>query len=252
MMTAATKPLGGDLYGSIPHLPGSRVGPGDHTITPQQADLFLVDTRSKTRRVIVQEKLDGSCCGVARIGDQIIPLGRKGYPAITSPYEQHRLFHDWAMERVEDFLCILEDGERIIGEWLAQAHGTRYDLGGFDPWVAFDIMRGTTRLPYRAFGERVHNRCDFAQCFATDGEALPIETALQILGDRGYYGADRAEGLVYRLEDVEKRAPKDGPRRVVMLAKYVRPDKIDGCHLPEITGGEPVWNWRPEVGDGDA
>lgn len=24
------KPLGGKSYGSIPHLPGSRLGPGDH------------------------------------------------------------------------------------------------------------------------------------------------------------------------------------------------------------------------------
>jgi hypothetical protein len=114
-MNAPIKPLGGDLYGSIPHLPGSRVGPGDHTVTQQQADLFLVDTMSKTRRVIVQEKLDGSCTGVARIGDQIIPLQRKGYPAITSPYEQHHLFHDWAMERAQDFLSVLEDGERDGG-----------------------------------------------------------------------------------------------------------------------------------------
>ncbi len=30
------KPLGGPAYGSIPHQPGSRLGPGDHTILPGQ------------------------------------------------------------------------------------------------------------------------------------------------------------------------------------------------------------------------
>ncbi len=31
---------------------------------------------------------------------------------------------------------------------------------------------------------------------------------------------------------------------VKMLAKYVRPDKVDGAYLPEQSGKEPVWNWR--------
>ena len=29
------------------------------------------------------------------------------------------------------------------------------------------------------------------------------------------------------------------------LGKFVRPDKKDGCYLPEIGGGEAIWNWRP-------
>jgi hypothetical protein len=32
---------------------------------------------------------------------------------------------------------------------------------------------------------------------------------------------------------------------VDFLAKWVRPDKVDGMYLPEISGKEPVWNWRP-------
>jgi hypothetical protein len=31
---------------------------------------------------------------------------------------------------------------------------------------------------------------------------------------------------------------------VDFLAKYVRPDKIDGCYLPEINGGHAYWNWN--------
>jgi hypothetical protein len=41
---------------------------------------------------------------------------------------------------------------------------------------------------------------------------------------------------------------KGGPGRawkLVEIAKFVRKDKVDGCYLPEMTGGEPIWNWRP-------
>jgi hypothetical protein len=32
------------------------------------------------------------------------------------------------------------------------------------------------------------------------------------------------------------------------LAKYVRPGKVDGKYLPELNGGDAVWNWRPGEG----
>jgi hypothetical protein len=40
---------------------------------------------------------------------------------------------------------------------------------------------------------------------------------------------------------------------VDFLAKWVRSDKVDGMYLPEISGKEPVWNWRPDFkrGKGD-
>ena len=42
-------------------------------------------------RLIVQEKLDGSCCAIAKIDGIIIALVRAGYPAYTSPYKQHHI-----------------------------------------------------------------------------------------------------------------------------------------------------------------
>jgi hypothetical protein len=44
------------------------------------------------------------------------------------------------------------------------------------------------------------------------------------------------EGAVGR---VERRGVVD------FLVKYVRPDKIDGVYLPEISGKQAVWNWHP-------
>jgi hypothetical protein len=51
-----------------------------------------------------------------------------------------------------------------------------------------------------------------------------------------HYPCDEIEGVVYRVERYGL---------VDFLAKYVRPDKVDGKHLETVTGAGPVWNWRP-------
>ena len=94
-----TKPLGMKAYGSIPHLPESRLGPGDHSVNAGQARICLERTRDRHDVIIVQEKLDGSCTAVAKVDGVIIPLGRAGYPAWTSKYEMHRLFSDWVFSK---------------------------------------------------------------------------------------------------------------------------------------------------------
>lgn len=86
------KPLGHRAYGSIPHLPGSRLGPGDHHCGEGQARIATIKTRDRHDIVIVQEKLDGSNCSVAKIEGKIIALTRAGYEAITSEYPVHRAF----------------------------------------------------------------------------------------------------------------------------------------------------------------
>src|ERR1700681_524391 len=118
------KPLGRKNYGSIPHLPNSRIGPGDHHVHEGQAVICCEKTRDSRDVVIVTEKLDGSNVGIARIGDDIVALGRAGWTAQSSPYKQHQLFAAWVRWNESLFLEILHPGERFIGEWLAQAHST--------------------------------------------------------------------------------------------------------------------------------
>ncbi len=146
------KPLGRKAYGSIGHLPGSRLGPGDHTVHEGQARICLETARDEHDTIIVQEKLDGSCMAVAKIDGEIVPLGRKGYPAISSRFEQHRLFHEWCWqpENRERFLAVLEEGEWLVGEWLAQAHGTRYMLSERGPFFIFDLFSDGERLGFSA------------------------------------------------------------------------------------------------------
>lgn len=229
------KPLGHKAYGHIAHLPGSRMGPGDHKCHEGQARIATERVRDRKDVVWVQEKLDGSCVSVAKIDGQIIPLGRAGYTAISSPFRMHHMFHAWAIEQWSTFDHLLRDGERVVGEWLAQAHGTRYDLTGRDPFVAFDIMRGTERVPFRYFINRVEELGIAAP--ATTPGPLSIEAAMEWLGPHGFYGSiDPVEGAVWRVER---------SNAVDFLAKYVRPDKVDGSYLDSVTGGEPIWNWLP-------
>lgn len=148
------KPLGKRAYGSIAHLIGSRVGPGEHYITEGQVKICTEKTRDRHDVVIVQEKLDGSCVSVANIDNRIIPLTRAGYIANTSPFLQHLYFYNWVYENYSRFENMLEDDERVCGEWLAQAHGTRYDLP-HEPFVAFDLIRGNTRAPLNEFSDKI-------------------------------------------------------------------------------------------------
>ena len=243
------KPLGRKNYGHIPHLPGSRMGSSDHTCHPGQARIATEKARDKHDRIIVTEKLDGSNVGVARIGDAIYPLGRAGYLASSSPYLQHRLFANWAYENAARFLAVLDDGERLVGEWMAQAHGTMYRLE-HEPFVAFDLMRGSERVFYDEFRARVR-ACDFVvPCFLHGGPAISVEKIMDLLhplgctGTYGFHGAlEPVEGAVWRVERNKLVDRHSGRRRMVVdfLVKYVRSDKQDGKYLDK-----EVWLWRPE------
>lgn len=234
-MAATVKPLGTKAYGSICHLPGSRLGPGDHKLNPGQARILTERVRDKYDVIIVQEKLDGSNVAVARVGADILALTRAGYVATTSPYEQHHLFADWVRRHADRF-DFLADGERVSGEWLAQAHGTRYALN-HDPFVAFDLFAGATRRPFAEFSDRVGAAGIERPHVVSVGPPLSIAAAMAHLGPLGRHGAtDPVEGAVWR---VERKGVVD------FLGKYVRPDKVDGSYLTEISGHPSVWNWRP-------
>lgn len=231
------KPLKGKNYGSIAHLPNSRMGPADHSCHEGQARIACEKTRDKHDLVIVQEKLDGSNVGVAKVNGELIALTRAGYRAITSPYEQHHMFDDWVKNNAKRFDAVLNEGERLVGEWLVCAHGTRYDLP-HEPFVAFDIMEGKKRLNYLAFAGRVVQEFMVPELLHINTEACSIEKAMDLLGDYGNHGAiDKVEGCMWRIE-------RNG--EVDFLCKYVRPDKVDGLYLDAKGENKvAVWNtWR--------
>lgn len=242
------KPTGSKSYGSIPHLPSSRMGPADRACPPGMQRIATKTLRNKHDQVIVQEKLDGSNVGVAKVGNEIVALQRAGYPARTSPYQQHVFFHHWVQQNQSRFSELLEEGERVCGEWLLQAHGTRYELF-HEPFVPFDIMIGVTRLPYEKFRTRVEKLGFTIPHCVHMGAPISVEAALKSLGEFGKHGAiDPIEGAVWRVETYRLMDRKrQGIRNleVDFVVKYVKPEKLDGKYLPALSGLPEVWNLDP-------
>jgi len=226
---SATKPLGRKAYGSIPHLPDSRLGPSDSSINDGQARILTEQTRDFRDIVIVTQKLDGSCCAVANVDNDIIPLNRVGYPAMSSPYPQHHLFAEWVDGEESRFRALLRSGEWVAGEWLAQAHGTLYDLV-HEPFVIFDIFDASgQRMCYETVLRLAHEQGFITPQLVSYGQAICVPDALKRL--RNIHGAqEEIEGVVYRVE-------RDGA--VDFLAKFVRHDKVDGKYLFDAYA---VWN----------
>lgn len=245
-----TKPIGGKNYGSIAHLPGSRMGPADHHCHDGQSDICTVQTRDKHDRIIVQEKLDGSNVGVCKKDGKIFALTRAGWEASTSPYAQHHEFGKWVESNRERFSDMLVDGERVVGEWLYQAHGTKYKLP-HEPFVAFDFMIGMARQTHNIVTHRLTEHGFVAPHCVHVGGSLSIDAALAKLGEFGFHGAeDPIEGAIWRVERnelINKSRGDAGGRmwKVDFLAKFVRHDKTDGGYLESVTGLAPIINEWP-------
>jgi len=229
------KPLGYNNYGTIPLLPNSRVTPSDKHCHEGQARIATEKVRDRHDEVIVQEKLDGSNVGICLLNGEIIALGRAGYRAETSPYEQHKMFAKWVKQNESRFRYVLKEGERICGEWLAQAHGTRYNLK-HEPLVVFDLMTEHERVPFEVFTARVEEGNFVTPFLIHKGSACSVNLALTELGKFGQHGAiDEVEGCVWRVERKGK---------VDFLVKYLKPYKVDGLYLPEKSGKDVIWNWK--------
>ena len=231
--------LGRKAYGSIPHIPGSRIGPGEHHVNEGQEDICLRKVRDRYDRVIVTEKLDGANVAVANMDGAILPLGRAGYPAESSPREHIRMFGEWVQDNEKRFRQFLEPGESLHGEWLALAHGTIYALF-HEPLVIFDLK---DEKGQRKGWDEIFQRCTEAE-FTTprlisDGPPVSMEQLLARIrwSGHGALPPDEVEGAVWRIEHQGKHD---------FMAKWVRPDKDDGKYLPEISGEPAIWNWTPE------
>jgi RNA ligase len=225
----------GRIYPRIPHLPGSKM-----TATDQKAEVWQIRAcckrlRSAEDRVVVQEKLDGSCMAVAKAHGEIIPLARSGNRAATSRYLQHRVVHKWAYQNLERFDSLLNENEICFGEWLMQAHGTRYNLS-HEPFVLFDLKSNDSFLTCDALQERAAAFLFVTPRIIHEGSPLAVEDAVRLLKYSGHGAIDTVEGAIWRVE-------RDG--HVDVLAKYVFPEKKIGCFLSELPGQKPVWNWEP-------
>jgi hypothetical protein len=240
-MNNSEKPLGIKAYGSIPHLPGSRTGTGDHTCSEGEYTICCKKARDKHDVIIVQEKLDGSCVSVAKLNGEVVALIRSGYLAKTSKHEQHRMFAYWVALHQDRFDSVLREGERICGEWLALAHGTIYKLH-HEPFVAFDLFepkdddKHGRRVTFGELVNRLDNKFVLPNVISQGNTPRDINYVLKAIETSAHGAEGPAEGSVWRVE-------RQG--EVNFLAKYVRHDKEDGCYLPDLGKHKPIWNWKP-------
>ncbi|NTF17281.1 hypothetical protein G6L37_02395 [Agrobacterium rubi] len=234
-----SKPLGARGYGSTPHLVGSRVGPSDRHVEPSLALIMTQKVRNRHDRIIVTEKLDGSCLTVANVAGWMLPINRAGYLASDSPWPMQHVFADYVADRRKVFASVLADGERIAGEWMLQAHGTRYLIEDpKDLFVAFSIIGPKGRIPHDEFASRVDGAGIRRAHVISDGPALSQAAAVNALGEYGFHRAlEQPEGAVWVLETRGE---------FNCIAKHVIPEKVDGKYLPEISQGQGIWNYAGE------
>jgi hypothetical protein len=147
------------------------------------------------------------------------------------------MFARWVTLHAARFADVLREGEWLVGEWLALAHATRYQLT-HEPFVVFELFSGGAALSTERLEARLGGR--FARPHVLhSGAAVELQVIDERLGGLGHHGAlDRAEGAVWRIE-------RGGV--VLTRAKLVRPGKIDGALLPENSGKPAVWNWTDGV-----
>lgn len=218
------KPLGFKNYGSIPHLSSSKLGEGDHYIHIGQEEILTKKARDKHDTILSFEKYDGSNVGICKKNNKIYAITRSGYEAKTSPYKQHHKFSEWVYKEENMFLAMLNEGERIVGEWLIEPHGLLYNITG-DPIVFFDYFDGAgKRILYNDLKAILFDFGLKVARLLSNGNPKSLNELLPILNKKTKYteSQDDPEGIVFR---VERKGNVD------FLAKWVRPDFEAGKYL---------------------
>lgn len=116
-------------YPVTPHLPWKCTGLGVQATHGECSMLWT------SPYVCVQEKIDGSSCGMT-LGPEGHPVIRnrdhiltKGYLKDTPAKMQFRPVFNWFYEHKKMFSALVEQGPySVYGDWMYMAHGMKYDL----------------------------------------------------------------------------------------------------------------------------
>lgn len=230
------KPIGIKNYGSIPHLSNSKLGEGDYYIGEGQERILTIKARDRHDNILVFEKYDGSNVGIAKFKNKIFALTRAGYEAKTSPYKQHHYFANWVRKRELLFDDMLKNGERITGEWLAQAHGLVYKIE-VEPIVFFDYFTpDNERNLFEELGSKAIEYGLQLPRKLHEGQPITVDQLLPVLNEKtkGIESVELPEGMVYRVERKGK---------VDFLAKWVRKDFTTGKYIIGVDDKNLYWNY---------
>lgn len=225
-------------YNKIGHLSKSRLGEGDHFIDSKTEAQLTKQLTDPLALIYVEEKLDGSNVCVVRWKGELRCLTRSGYDCEKSNQEQHRMFARWVHNR-RDLLGILlcEEEDRVVGEWLVLAHGTKYQVDwGNEAFIAFDLYTKNREVYY----------FDKIKLFSSVGLKTPrllhlggacsTNRAIKLLEEPSYHKPEDAEGVIYRMERMGNKPS--------IKAKLVKKNKEDGKYIKD---GQVIWNWHDGI-----
>ena len=201
------------------------------------------------RRVIIEEKVDGSNLGISKcpISGKLLVQNRSHYIS-NGDHIQYSRINEWIEEHRQALNLILQDGNRILyGEWVVARHSIPYKrLPGL--FVAFDI--------YDKKAGRFFSRCRFH--FVMRDSRIPVVPIIQtrtfgpyttqstndfrrellpLLDTRSVFRNDggTVEGVVLRVDD-DCNYSTENPSATMIPSdwlrhkfKIVRPDFLRGC-----------------------
>lgn len=226
-------------YGNIKHLAGSRMkDSGDSLLDAALKPYFTERLQFPKRDIIfITEKVDGANVAVLKNDGKLYPVMRKGYDVRTSEYLFLRRFADFVSDNAARFYGLLNDGERVCGEWMIKTHSLFYVLP-HEPFIVFDIISSDGKQIRPSYSD-VLARCarhGFTSVGVVwEGSALAVNEALNLLG-KGFHGCRSApEGVVYRYE-------RDGSFE--MSAKYVANLSVGGDFLSDDDAYNQWENWN--------
>jgi ATP-dependent RNA circularization protein (DNA/RNA ligase family) len=121
-------------YPRTPHISGSRLQPGDEDVKVVARESLL------HQKLTIEEKLDGSNCGISFGGDDVLILQSRGHVLTGGPRErQFDLLKRWAGHHQSALRGILGRRYLMYGEWLYARHTIPYDrLPHY--FLEFDIL----------------------------------------------------------------------------------------------------------------
>jgi hypothetical protein len=134
---------------------------------------------------------------------------------------------------------LLENGERITGEWLAQSHGLVYKIE-VEPIVFFDYFTpNNERVLFEELGAKAIEYGLQLPRQLHEGQPITVEQLIPLLNEKtkGIQSVELPEGMVYRVERKGK---------VDFLAKYVRSDFSTGQFCINVEEQNLIWNVSPQ------
>jgi hypothetical protein len=211
-------------YPRTPHIAGSRLQPGDEEMK--------VVAREALEGVsfIIEEKLDGSNCGISFASDGSLILQSRGHVLTGGPRErQFDLLKRWASHHVAALRDILGTRYVMYGEWLYARHTIPYDrLPHY--FLEFDILDRESVAFLSTEARRNLLAGGPVQSVPVLGRA-PTGMIDSYVGKSAYSSTEMMEGLYLKRED---------RGQVIDRFKYVRTD-----FLQAVANSDAHWMERP-------